>query len=143
MPSDSNPIILYDGVCGLCNRVVQFILKRDSRDRFRFAPLQSQFAGELLKKHRQSAEKLETIFLVLDCNQPTERLQTSSTAAISIYRELGIFWKISANLLAIVPKPIREWGYRWVASNRYRIFGKYETCPLPKASDRHKFLDVA
>src|SRR5882762_1006850 len=71
MPSASpNPIVLYDGVCGFCNRIVQFILKRDSRDRFRFATLQSEYARRLLQKHGISTEQLETLYLVLDNGQP-------------------------------------------------------------------------
>jgi predicted DCC family thiol-disulfide oxidoreductase YuxK len=144
MPADApNPIILYDGVCGFCNRTVQFILKRDSKDRFRFATLQSEFAGNLLRKHGLSAQSLDSVYLVLDVGQPTERLQVSSNASISIGRELGIFWRTMANLLSIVPQFFRDWGYSIIARYRYHIFGKYDVCPLPKASDRHKFLDVA
>ena len=144
MPADAaNPIILYDGVCGFCNRMVQFILKRDSHDHFRFATLQSEFASRLLHRHGLSAERLESVYLVLDPDRPTERVQVSSTASISIGRELGIFWRTMANVLAIFPKGLRDWGYNLFARYRYRIFGKYETCPLPKPGDRHKFLDVA
>ncbi len=144
MPADTtNAIILYDGVCGFCNRTVQFILKRDSKDHFRFATLQSEFAGNLLRKHGLSAESLESVYLVIDAGKPTERVQVRSDASISIGRELGIFWRVMANLLSIVPQSLRDWGYSEIARYRYRIFGKYDTCPLPKASDRHKFLDVA
>jgi predicted DCC family thiol-disulfide oxidoreductase YuxK len=144
MPSDtSNPIILYDGVCGLCNRTVQFILKRDSKDRFRFATLQSEFSGNLLRKHELNAESLESVYLVLDAGQPSEHVQVRSNAAISIGRELGAFWQTMANLFSIFPRGLRDGGYNLIARHRYRIFGKYDTCPLPKAADRHKFLDVA
>ncbi len=143
MPSDPNPIILYDGVCGLCNRLVQFILKRDTRDRFRFAALQSKFAENLLKKHGLIAQQFDSVCLALDHGLSTERLQMSSSASISIFRELGIFWRALASLFSLVPKALRDWGYNLIARYRYRIFGKYETCPLPKAGDRHKFIDVA
>lgn len=144
MPVDApNPIILYDGVCGFCNRTVQFILKRDIHDRFRFATLQSELARNLLQKHGLNAENLESVYLVLNPGQPTESVQVSSTASISIGRELGTFWRFAANLFSILPKALRDWGYNLFARHRYSIFGKYDTCPLPKASDRHKFLDVA
>lgn len=138
----SNAIILYDGVCGFCNRTVQFILKRDSRDCFRFATLQSEFARRLLQKHGISPEQIESIVLVLHHGQPTECVEQRSTASITIFCELGPFWRALANLLSVVPRGLRDWGYDLVARYRYRIFGKYDTCPLPQATDRHKFLDV-
>jgi predicted DCC family thiol-disulfide oxidoreductase YuxK len=143
MPLDTaSPIILYDGVCGFCNRTVQFILKRDSNDRFRFATLQSEFARTHLQKHGLTTDNLDTLYLIKDSGQPTELVLDRSTAAIAIYRELGMFWRIVANFYAVLPKRIRDWGYNLIARNRYRIFGKYDTCPLPKTSDRHKFLEV-
>ena len=142
MPGDSNPIILYDGVCALCNGFVQFILKRDTQDRFRFAAQQSEFAGSVLQNHGASAENLESIYLILDHGRPSEQLQTRSNATISIFRELGPFWRALANLFAIFPRGLRDWGYKLVARYRYRMFGKYDACPLPQASERHKFLDL-
>ena len=138
-----NPIVLYDGVCGLCNRSVQFILKRDKRDRFRFATLQSEFARDLLQKHGITAEKMESVCLVVDHGLPTEQIQVSSTASIAIARELGAFWRFMVSLLAVLPLTLRDWGYNLIARYRYRIFGKYDTCPLPDPRNRHKFLDVA
>jgi predicted DCC family thiol-disulfide oxidoreductase YuxK len=138
-----NPIILYDGVCGFCNRMVQFILKRDSHDRFRFASLQSEFARHLLRKHGITPGTLDSMYLVLDAGQPYERVQERSTASITIFRELGLFWRALANLFAILPRGLRDRGYNLVARYRYRLFGKYDTCPLPAGKHRHKFLDVA
>lgn len=143
MPADSaNPVILYDGVCGLCNRSVRFILKRDRKDLFRFAPLQSEFARKILLRHPISIDKPGSVCLVLKPGQPGELIEIRSTAAISIGRELGTFWRTMSNLFAIFPESFRDWGYDLVARNRYRIFGKYDTCPLPQAKDRHKFLDM-
>jgi predicted DCC family thiol-disulfide oxidoreductase YuxK len=140
MPPDSHPIILYDGVCGLCNRIVRFILKRDSRDLFRFATLQSGFARALLQKHGMIADKLESTYLVLDPGQATERVQIRSEASITIFRELGGFWRTLANLSAIFPRRLNDWGYNLVARYRYRLFGKYDTCPLPDERTRSKFI---
>ena len=143
MPDVSpNPIILYDGICGFCDRTVQFILKRDSHDHFRFAALQSEFARPLLKKHGVNPDVLESICLVLDYGLPTERIEMRSTAIIGILRKLQVFWRLPAILLSIIPLPLRDWGYNLVAKYRYQLLGKYDTCPLPQASDRHKFLDL-
>src|SRR6185437_6716448 len=137
MPSDSpNPVILYDGVCGLCNRTVQFILKRDRKDLFRFAPLQSEFAKKTLLRHPQITDKFGSVCFVSNAGQPGELVEIRSAAAISIGRELGAFWRILSNVFSILPESLRDWGYDLVARNRYRIFGKYDTCPLPKAQDR-------
>ena len=138
----SNPVILYDGICGFCNSTVQFILKRDSQDLFRFAALQSEFARPILKKHGVNPDVLESIRLVSDYGLPTERMEMRSTAIINIFRQLGTFWRVSAGVLSIVPLPLRDWGYNLVAKYRYRLYGKYDTCPLPEANDRHKFLDL-
>ncbi|HSS96558.1 MAG TPA: DCC1-like thiol-disulfide oxidoreductase family protein [Terriglobales bacterium] len=144
MPDDStNPVILYDGVCGLCNRTVQFILRRDRRNLFRFATLQSEFARKILLRHAIRMDKPESVCLVLQLGQLGEVVEMRSTAAISIGRELGAFWRVISNLFAIFPESCRDWGYDLVARYRYRVFGKYDTCPLPHPKDRHKFLDVA
>jgi predicted DCC family thiol-disulfide oxidoreductase YuxK len=143
MAGDSrNPIILYDGVCGLCNRFVQFLLKHDPHGRFRFASLQSEFAAPLLRRHGASPEDLDTVYLVLDYAQPGEHLAARSDAALRVLQDLGGFWGAVARLLGLLPKWLCDWGYNQIARHRHRVFGKYDTCPLPKASDRHKFLDL-
>jgi predicted DCC family thiol-disulfide oxidoreductase YuxK len=140
-PQSPNPIILYDGVCALCNRFVHFILKRDSRDRFRFTSLQSDFAVNLLRHHGVAPQNLDTVYLVLDQGQPNERLVARSDAGLVILREIGGVWAALEALLRLMPTPLREWGYNAIARNRYRIFGKYDRCPLPQEKYRHKFLD--
>jgi predicted DCC family thiol-disulfide oxidoreductase YuxK len=137
----ANPILLYDGVCGLCNRFVRFVLKRDRNDRFRFAALQSDFARTILERHGVDAVDLDTVYLVTSYQRPEESLSNRSDAAVAVLSELGGFWKMVAGLLRLVPRPIRNWGYNLVARNRYRTFGKYDVCPLPDPKDRHKFLD--
>jgi predicted DCC family thiol-disulfide oxidoreductase YuxK len=127
MESDSNPLILYDGVCGLCNRLVQFVLKRDSRSQFRFASLQSKLAASILRRHGVNPQDLDTMYLVFDYQQPTERLAARSDAAISILRYLGGVWRMVAASLSILPRGLRNRSYNLIARNRYRIFGKYES----------------
>jgi len=138
-----NPVILYDGVCGLCNRLVRFVLKHDSPDRFRFASLQSNFAAAILRRHQADLADLNTIYVVLDHALPDERLASRSDAAVVVLRELGGGWNVLGLTLRALPEWLRNWGYNLVARNRYRIFGKYNSCPIPSEKDHRKFLDLA
>ena len=139
----SNPIILYDGVCGLCNRFVRLVLKHDCKDHFRFAALQSHFACEILQRHGVDPDLLDTVYLMLDHGRPTERLLARNDAVVTVLEELGGFWRLWARLLNFLPRRFRYRQYNLLARNRYRFFGKYDSCPLPDSKDRHKFLDVA
>lgn len=134
------PIILYDGVCGLCNRLNQFLLKRDHQDRLRFASLQSSFARELLERHGLSAEDLNTVYVVLDQGTPAERLLSRSDAILYAVRQLGGVWQIAA-LGHFLPRFIRDRLYEFVAANRYRVFGKSDACMLPAPQHLNKFID--
>jgi predicted DCC family thiol-disulfide oxidoreductase YuxK len=135
----ANPILLYDGVCGLCNRLVQFVLKRDTNAHFRFAPLQGDFARRTLQRHGFDPHDLDTLYVV---EEPGPRLTARSDAVISLLSEIGGFWRAASVLLRALPKWLRDWGYRVVARNRYRIFGRYESCLLPEEKYRHRFLDT-
>jgi predicted DCC family thiol-disulfide oxidoreductase YuxK len=144
MPAEGgNPIILYDGVCGLCNRLNQFVLKRDKRDLFRFAPLQSKLAAAILARHGLRAGDLDTIYLVQNFKQTNEKLLSRSDAIVYVLSQLGTVWRIAGYLFRLLPQVARNWQYALVARNRYRTFGKTEYCPLPSAKDRDKFLDIA
>ena len=136
----ANPIVLYDGVCGLCNRLTQFLLKRDVHDRLRFASLQSDFAAKVLRRHGLDSSDLDTVCVIEDYETPNERVLIRSDAILAVVGELGGFWMI-AGMGKILPRPIRDGLYKLVARNRYRVFGKYETCVLPEAKHRKKFLD--
>jgi predicted DCC family thiol-disulfide oxidoreductase YuxK len=138
-----NPIILYDGVCGLCNRLVQFVLKRDKRDLFRFAPLQSTLAVELLLRHGIEPGNLDTVYVVEHRDQANEQLFARSEAVCLVLANLSLFWRGAGWIFALLPDALQNWMYDLVAHNRYRIFGRTETCPLPNAKDRAKFLDLA
>jgi predicted DCC family thiol-disulfide oxidoreductase YuxK len=140
--SGPNPIILYDGVCGLCNRLIQFVLKHDSQDRFRFASLQSDFAGRVLRGHGAAPDDLDTMYVVIDRGLRGERITSRSDAAITVLRELGGGWTALGVALRLFPSWLRTWGYNLVARNRYRIFGKYDSCPIPPEKNRRKFLDL-
>jgi predicted DCC family thiol-disulfide oxidoreductase YuxK len=142
MPNESNhPILLYDGVCGLCNRAVQFVLKRDRHDTFHFASLQSEFAAAVLRKHGITPDALDTVYLVLHRGDPTEQLLARSDAGLAVMLLLGGLWRWLALVGGIFPTSLLDFLYNLVARNRYRIFGKYDTCPLPPPEQRAKFLD--
>ena len=135
----SNPIVLYDGVCGLCNRAVKFLLKRDRHDRLRFASLQSDFAATLLQRHGLDHHDLDTVYVVLNHGQTDETLLAKSDAILLFAKAIGGIWNI-ARLVKIIPRPIRNWLYDLVARHRYQVFGKYESCMLPSPRERHKFI---
>jgi predicted DCC family thiol-disulfide oxidoreductase YuxK len=139
---NQGPIILYDGVCGLCNRLVQFLLKHDNNGRLRFASLQSDFAVKVLQRHGIDPKDLDTLHVIENYEQPGERVLQRSDAILRAGRELGGFWSVSSKLGRVVPRTLRDVIYRFVARNRYRVFGKYDTCMLPEPNQRSRFLDV-
>lgn len=140
--ADANPIVLYDGVCGLCNRSVQFLLKHDKSRRFRFASLQSDFAAKVLGRHGLDPKDLDTVHVVENYDQPDERVLQRSDAVLRAGRELGGIWGASASIAKVIPRRLRDLVYRFVATNRYRVFGKYDTCMLPDPNQRSRFLDI-
>jgi predicted DCC family thiol-disulfide oxidoreductase YuxK len=138
----SNQIVLYDGVCGLCNASVQFLLRNDKSGRLRFASLQSDFAGKVLRRHSLDPKDLDTLHVVENYEQPNERVLQRSDAVLRAGRELGGFWGALATIASVIPRPLRDAFYRLVARNRYSLFGKYESCMLPEPSQRSRFLDI-
>ena len=138
----SQSILLYDGVCGLCNRAVQFALRHDRRDRLRFAALQSGLAKEILARHGLGSSPLESMVLVVDAGTNEERALVRSEAALGLLSELGGAWRWIASVGRMTPLRLRDWCYQAVADVRYRVFGRFESCPLPRAEDRSKFLDT-
>jgi len=140
--NESGPIILYDGVCGLCNRLVQFLLKHDKQGRLRYASLQSDFAAKVLQRHGIDPKDLDTVNVIENHERPGERVLQRSDAILRAGRELGGFWSGSAVAANVIPRAVRDVVYRFVARNRYRVFGKYDTCMLPEPNQRSRFLDV-
>ena len=137
----NNPILLYDGVCGLCNRFVKFVLRNDLHGRFRFGSLQSDFASTIVHRHGLNPGNLDTVYDIENSGQSNERISARSDAIISVLRHIGGFWAAISIALRALPRWFRDCGYTAIASNRYRIFGKYESCLLPDEKDRDKFLD--
>ena len=124
-------VVLFDGVCNLCNRTVQFVLARDPNARFQFAPLDSEAARRLLGLQPPP----ETIALVEDgC------VSTKSTAALRIARHLRFPWPLLYAFLA-VPRPLRDLVYDWIARHRYAWFGRRESCMIPGPDVRKRFVD--
>jgi predicted DCC family thiol-disulfide oxidoreductase YuxK len=136
-----HPILLYDGVCGLCNRFVQFTLHRDRRARFRFAWLQSSLAARILARHSANPTDLDTVYVVVNHELPDEHLLSRSEAVLFVLTQLGGVWRPTASLLRLVPNFLRDAIYSKVARHRYRIFGRSEVCTLPRDADLSRFLD--
>ncbi|MEJ2103263.1 MAG: thiol-disulfide oxidoreductase DCC family protein [Ignavibacteriaceae bacterium] len=132
--NESHQIILFDGVCNFCNFWINFILKRDKEDKFRFAALQSKVGVEMQKKFSLDTNKLETVVLIIG-----NRYYTKSTAALLIIKQLNGFIKILFPLI-ILPKPIRDFGYDLIAKIRYKLFGEREFCRVPTEAEKNKFL---
>lgn len=131
----SGPIILFDGHCNLCSGWVQFVLAREGRTPFRFASLQSAAGARLLATHGLPAD-LQTIVLIED-----GRALTRSTAVARMLRRLRAPWPLLGLLIGGLPRPLRDWAYGVVARNRYRWFGRQDTCALPTPAQRERFLD--
>jgi predicted DCC family thiol-disulfide oxidoreductase YuxK len=134
-------IMLYDGVCGLCNRTVQFTLKRDRACRIRFAPLQSAFARAALARYGKDPGDLDTVYLIVDYQQASERILSKAPAILHVLSVIGGVWKIAATL-RVLPVPLLNWGYDLVAKHRYRWFGQYGQCPVPTPDQRSRFIDI-
>jgi predicted DCC family thiol-disulfide oxidoreductase YuxK len=128
-------VVYYDGLCGLCDRAVQFLLARDRAARLRFAPLQGATALASLPKALRTPP-LETVVVV----HHGERL-TRSTAALVALRELGGTWGVAARMLGAVPQVIRDAAYEAISRRRARWFGRREACRLPSPGERERFLD--
>ena len=131
--ASSPPVVLFDGVCKLCNGSVNFILHRDRKGRLKLAPLQSDYGRQVLASHEVQSDPMDSIMLL-----EGKRLSTKSTAIIRISKYLDGLWPLCMIFL-IVPRLIRDFIYNIVAKNRYRWFGKYDTCRLPDPEFEDRF----
>jgi len=130
----AGPLVLYDGQCGLCNHSVQLIIRHDRRGRFRFAALQSDAGQALLARHGLAADVIDTVVLV-----DGGRAFTRSRAALRIAGGMDAPWPL-LRAFAIVPRPLADVVYDFVARNRYRWFGRSDACMLPPPEVRARFL---
>ena len=128
-------LILFDGVCNLCNSTVQYVINHDTRDIFMFAALQSDIGKKLINSYKIDTNKTDSIFLY----SQNSGLKMKSTAALYIAKHLGFPNNIMAVFL-IVPAFIRNWVYDYIAKNRYKWYGKRDNCMLPNKELQAKFL---
>lgn len=130
----SRPVVLFDGVCNLCNGWVKFLLRHDKKGIFRFGALQSEEAKELLKQHSHDTGSMNSIVL-LDNN----KMYRESTAILRILRKLNGAWAL-AYAFIVVPAFVRDGVYRFIAKNRYRWFGQQASCMVPEPGMRDRFI---
>ena len=133
---ENKKIILFDGVCNLCNNAVQFIIKNDSRDVFRYASLQSELGQTLVQERGLDPQDIDSIMLI----EPGVAYYRKSTAALEIARDLKGGYSLLKNFL-FLPEGLRDRIYDFVAANRYKWFGKKDNCMIPSPELKSKFLD--
>ncbi len=129
------PVILFDGVCNLCNGAVQFVIRHDPKGKFLFASLQSTEGQKLLQQYQLPLNNFNSFVLLQD-----EKAYTRSTGALKVAKELGGVWPLLYGFI-IVPKFIRDAVYNWIANNRYKWFGKQDSCMIPTAALKARFLN--
>lgn len=134
--SEDAPVIVFDGVCVLCSRWVDFILRHDAAGRFRLAAMQGTHGRALLTSHGLSPDDPASLLLVQG-----DGSYTDTDAIIRVLQNFGAGWRLLGNLLKYVPRRIRDPLYRWLARNRYELFGKRSHCRLPDPAQAWRFLD--
>jgi predicted DCC family thiol-disulfide oxidoreductase YuxK len=128
-------IILFDGICNLCNSAVQFVIKRDTSNHFLFASLQSEEGKRILVQNNVKTYEMSSFILI-----ENERVYDRSTAALKVARQLKGPWKLLYGFM-VVPKFIRDFIYKIISKNRYQWFGKKEACMVPTPELKARFLD--
>ena len=132
---EGKKIILFDGVCNLCNGAIQFVIKRDKKDVFRYAPLQSEIGQQMISERGIDTSKTDSIILV----EPGVAYYTKSEAALEIASEFGGLWPLF-QIFKWMPASLRDMVYDFVARNRYTWFGKKNQCMIPTPELQAKFL---
>lgn len=133
-------VILYDGVCGVCNRFNRLVIDHDPQRRFAFAPLQGELARRLLAPHGRDPADLDTLFVIVREDGPERVLERSDASAFVLSRLSGPLRLLGA--MRILPRGLRDLGYDLFARNRYRLMGRSESCPMPRTSDLERFLET-
>lgn len=132
--NDSESVVFFDGVCGLCNRSVNFFMSVDRKQRLKFAPLQGELATRVVPDEMRN--RMDTLVYA-----EGEQLHIRSTAVARILMTVGGIWKVMGTLLWLIPKPLRDLGYRCVSRLRYRLFGQTESCRMPTPEERGRILN--
>ena len=133
-------VLLYDDLCGFCDRFIGFLLRRDRQRIFHFAPLGGVFASDLLNRHPH-LKAVDSLVLVENSGLEDEVVWVQSEAVTRVTRQLGGLWRIADLLLAVIPKSLQDLGYDIFARNRYRWFGRYEACRVRDSSILDRFLE--
>jgi predicted DCC family thiol-disulfide oxidoreductase YuxK len=133
-------LVLYDGVCGLCNRLLQFLFRHDHRAVFCFASLQSATGRAMVAHYGGNPDELDSFHVVADFRAPCARAIRKSDAAVFVASQLGWPWK-GLRAAGTLPAPLRDFLYDVIARNRYRIFGRYEQCVVPSDEMRSRFVE--
>jgi predicted DCC family thiol-disulfide oxidoreductase YuxK len=131
-------VLLYDGLCGFCDRTVQYVLKRDAGGTMRFAPIQGEYARAVLERHPE-LRSVDSLILVDEEGSGTDGPLVRTDAVLGIAHYLGWPWK-AAQLLGLVPRFLRDGAYDLFARHRYRLFGRRDSCPVPDAAVRGRFI---
>jgi predicted DCC family thiol-disulfide oxidoreductase YuxK len=129
-------IILFDGVCNLCNRSIQWVIKRDKKNRFQFAAIQSHAGQQLIKERHIDTSEVDSIILI----EPGVAYYVRSTAALKIGKSFGGGYTL-LSIFEWIPKSIRDWVYNRIANNRYKWFGRQDQCMIPSPELKDKFLE--
>lgn len=132
-------VVLFDGMCALCNGTTRLLLHRDRRDEFRFAALQSELGRALVQRHGGDPDDLSTVYTVVAYGTADEAVLKRSRAILAALTRLGGAWSL-LHVFRVFPDFLLDLGYRLVARLRYRTFGQYDACPIPAPEHRHKFL---
>jgi predicted DCC family thiol-disulfide oxidoreductase YuxK len=140
-PPAEKHLVLYDGVCGLCNLLNKFVLTRDPQGIFDFASLQSTVGRSTLQRFGRNPDDLETFYVVTNYRCQSQALLSKSGAALFVMKELGAPWSW-LGVFGIFPRALLDRIYDWIARNRYRFFGRRESCLIPNAEYRKRFIDL-
>ncbi|MEP6949608.1 MAG: thiol-disulfide oxidoreductase DCC family protein [Ginsengibacter sp.] len=135
MSNNETHILLFDGVCNLCNGIVQFTIKRDSKAKFKFASLQSESGQSLLRQFGLPTDDFDSFVYISG-----DKCFLKSSAGLHVFKDLGGIWKIFY-VFIIIPKFIRDYVYNLIAGTRYKIFGRRNTCMVPATGIRERFLE--
>jgi predicted DCC family thiol-disulfide oxidoreductase YuxK len=138
---EGRSVLLYDGVCALCNGIVSLLLRHDKLEKLRYVPLQSALGREILSRFGQQSFT-DGVVLVTDALTPRACLYLRSDAVAAALQLLSTPWRLLGRALMLVPRPLREWSYGIVARFRYRLFGRYSSCPIPAPNQRSRLLGV-